>query len=707
MNTWFKTVKRAYLLDFQMPDSADQMPIGQPRNLRHIDPERIVAELHEAGVQALYTHAKDNQGNCYYDTRYGHKHTGIGDRDLMREFSEACRQRGMAILYYVQLSRERRGNLVEAYAARDAGGERVVGKAGFPLQPSQDERPVMCLNGPGRDYLNNILRELSETYDFDGYWLDCFAWWGRTNPCYCEVCKAKYYQDTGALLPAQGDKESHGWKRYLKWRRRLNTVILQELIATIRTANPELSITHNGTGCNFEFYTELAFCEADDYVSHEFHYNDGYGNLALWCRKNEALKPGIPFEIETWRFFNLGLERMVRGYQVRPVTQLFTEMATILANGGFIQYYDQIRPDGTLDALSLKRMKGAFEQVAAREAFLSPDHKRLKYASLVWSKQTDAYAYGPHAQSHQRELEGFHYALMEKQIPHDVITERALQRGDFGGARVLVLPNVLCLAEQEADNLRAFVKEGGGVVATYRTSLADPLGNPRENFLLADLFGADYLEPMSYTYSYIKFDDEHPLTAHLEPGWPMTLWNKLQLKVAVREAAEGLGNIVNPTRGMHMGNPPQETTPFPAAVMVRYGRGRVVYFPQPLGDCYQDYGHPDTRRLMINAVLWAAETKPPVEVLSPETVETVIWESPSTGEQIVHLVNRTAGGPARTKASVINEAIPVHDLEIRFSKAVQEAVLQPDGVTLEIRKVGDQHEVHVARLEVHAMVVVR
>jgi len=698
-------MKRAYLLDFQMPDSKDQMPIGQARNLRNIDPERIVAQLHEAGVQALYTHAKDNQGNCYYNTEYGHKHTGIGDRDLMAEFSAACRDRGMAILYYVQLSRERRGSLEDAYAARDANGERVVLESNFPLQPSKDERPVMCLNGPGRDYMHNVLRELSERYDFDGFWLDCFAWWARVIPCYCAVCRAKYDEDTGSSLPNPDDKASPAWRRYLQWRRRLHTLILHELIDTIRTAKATLTITHNGTGCNFEPYTDLAFSDADDYVSHEFHYNDGYGNLALCCRKNEALKPGVPFEVETWRFFNLGLERMVRGYQVRPVVQLFTEMATILANGGFVQYYDQIRPDGTLDERSLVQMRGAFDLVAAREPFLQGEQRRLEYAALVWSKATDAFAYGPHVGAHQRELEGFHYALMEAHLPHTVVTERALQQGRLGGTKVLILPNVLCLSEAEAEALHRFVYEGGGLVATYRSSLADPLGRPRENFLLADLFGADFLEPMSYTYSYFLFGDEHPLTAQLPQGWPMTLWNKLQLKVSVRDAAEGLGNLVNPTRGMHMGNPPQETIPYPAAVVRTYGQGRVVYLPQPFGDVYLDYGHPDTRQLMVNAVRWAAGDDPPFEVLAPATVEAVVWSA--EGSWTIHLVNRTAGGPARTKASVITEVLPVHDILIRSRTPLQAATLQPGGQVMTVHQLNGGAQVHLPRLEVHAMITLR
>ena len=131
LSKWFERHKRVYLLDFQMPDSADQMPIGQARNLRAVDPADMVRRLHRAGVQALYVHAKDNQGNCYYDTAYGHKHSAIGDRDLMREFSVACRAVGMTVLYYVQTSPRaprRPGGLVRrAQRRRQCGGPHQPG----------------------------------------------------------------------------------------------------------------------------------------------------------------------------------------------------------------------------------------------------------------------------------------------------------------------------------------------------------------------------------------------------------------------------------------------------------------------------------------------------------------------------------------------------------------------------------------------------
>src|SRR5262249_43717716 len=83
-------------------------------------------------------------------------------------------------------------------------------------------------------------------------------------------------------------------------------------------------------------------------------------------------------------------------------------------------------------------------------------------------------------------------ALMESHRPVRVLTEYALECNDLQGVRELVLPNVACLSDRAAGVIRRFVRGGGGVVATFETSLFDPLGARRSDFVFVDLFRAAY-----------------------------------------------------------------------------------------------------------------------------------------------------------------------------------------------------------------------
>src|SRR5262249_4227411 len=51
------------------------------------------------------------------------------------------------------------------------------------------------------------------------------------------------------------------------------------------------------------------------------------------------------------------------------------------------------------------------------------------------------------------------------------------------------LPNLACMTEAQAASVRRFAERGGGVLASGQTSLYDEWGDPRREFLLAELLG--------------------------------------------------------------------------------------------------------------------------------------------------------------------------------------------------------------------------
>ena len=51
--------------------------------------------------------------------------------------------------------------------------------------------------------------------------------------------------------------------------------------------------------------------------------------------------------------------------------------------------------------------------------------------------------------------------------------------------RVLVLPNIAALSDAQCAQLREFVRAGGGLVATFETSLFDEWGGRRKDFRLS------------------------------------------------------------------------------------------------------------------------------------------------------------------------------------------------------------------------------
>ncbi len=82
---------------------------------------------------------------------------------------------------------------------------------------------------------------------------------------------------------------------------------------------------------------------------------------------------------------------------------------------------------------------------------------------------------------------------MEKHVPTRVLTEHDLEDADLQGIRVLVLPNVACMSPPRGPKwCGASSAAGGGLIATFETSLYDENYQKRADFALADLFRAHY-----------------------------------------------------------------------------------------------------------------------------------------------------------------------------------------------------------------------
>ena len=697
---WFRRNPRVFLLDFQVPDPADQGVPGMPHFFQNLDPAAIVEQVAAAGANVLLVHAKCNQGNCYYNTKIGHKHSDLGERDLMADFSALCRKRGLGILYYVQLSRDRRSFEHPEQRAIDAEGRPVLLAADNPLLASREEKPVVCMNGPHRQYIKSILAELTRGYDFDGFWLDCYNWWGRVNPCFCESCKSAYRRDTGGEIPRQALFTTEQGKRYVTWRRRLNTAILKDVIATVRELNPRLSVTHNGSADSS--WSDWEFCDADDYVSHEYHFSEGYGNLSLLCQRNWSLKPAVPFEIEIWRFANRhgGQRSTRRGYQVRKPEALLPEMASVVANGGFPQYYDQVKADGTLESRSLGMLAPAFREVAARQPW-GGIGEPVAYAAVLWSKTTEAMAPREAQVLHRDGVAGAFTAMMETHIPVAVLTERDIVTRRLRGAQVIVVDAAECLSQHCCNALAVFVQEGGGVVVTGRSSMRDAKGRLLNNFGLASLLGADYEGMTTKWYSFITLEDAHPMIAGFEPHFPLCVYETLQARVNARTGARALGVIVNPMPGFHMGYPPHERTGAPALLVREHGKGRVVYVSAALGAVYFRVNHPDYGRLITSAVKWAAASEPLVAADAPGTVEMVAWRDGISRRTIVHLVNRTGAGLPQGEGVYQHEVIPVHGIRVHVDRrlAGSRATAQPSGRALPFTRTEGRMTVEVGRVE--------
>src|SRR6202050_2517043 len=149
--------------------------------------------------------------------------------------------------------------------------------------------------------------------------------------------------------------------------------------------------------------------------------------------------------------------------------------------------------------------------------------------------------------------------------------------------KVLIFPNIAALSNAQCDQIRGYVRRGGSIVATYETSLYDEWGVRRQDFGLADLFGASFGggvdARMQNSYLRLQESPRHPILAGLEDA--ERIINGVS-RVHTR------GSYPNPPLTLIPSYPdlPMEEvfprvpkTDIPEVYVRDTGKGRVVYFP--------------------------------------------------------------------------------------------------------------------------------
>jgi hypothetical protein len=252
----------------------------------------------------------------------------------------------------------------------------------------------------------------------------------------------------------------------------------------------------------------------------------------------------------------------------------------------------------------------------------------LARVGLVYSQQTAWFYGGPMAREEVEDHAlGWCQALIEARIPFEMVHDRLLDEAHLARLRTLILPNLAALSDEQCRQLRAFVSRGGGLIATYETSLHDEWGARRQDFGLADLFGVSYRRrgdgPMRNAYLRLEADPRtakhHPILDGLEDA-PRIIHGTYRLEVTPGRAfpQPPLTLIPGyPDLPMEKVYPRVPKTDIAEVYLSEVGPGRVVYFPWDIDRVYWEVLAVDHGLLLRNAVRWATNEEPPVRVTGP------------------------------------------------------------------------------------------
>ncbi len=582
-------------------------------------------------------------------------------------------------------------------------------------------------------WLQDQLAYVTRTYKVDGFWFDGYSGWQYS---YDDISKKLFAEHSGGKeIPIRLDPKDPVSQEYLKWYWKGYIDFADSLRDVIRKENPDAVIFANYSACrewyqsgNFTVEYPAAHANAIDLPSIE-QYWDTPGD-ALNQQFIAAFTEGVSHN----RGSAVWAQPRVHGTEGLAPEVEFRLRYLLGATWGV--YTEFVEPTGRRDYLDMW-----VRDMKSREEWMR-DSAPLPWIGIVASEQTKMY-YGrmsPLTDYFSHTL-GVFRAIMESHRPVRVLTEYDLEDANLHGIKVLVLPNVACLSDRSAEVIRRFVRNGGGLVATYETSLFDETGKQRPDFALGDVFHAGY----QGTHPVLTRGDalamhivaEHPIVTG--PVIDRELWtsapprhptyNQITMVAGAVEAKmlPGAQSLVE--FKVKTGN--GEESAFPALISTSFGKGRVVYIPAAMDKAFFFYPAAYQREFLRNACDWAADALPPVEVEAPYILATTFRLQPEKKRLVVHLLNDASswgrhsiyqkiapeskeyddpGHPQspdlRGTWPVREEVIPIHDIKVVCRQpGVTKATLRPEGTSLPIRKISGGVEVTVPKVELHSMVV--
>ena len=605
-------------------------------------------------------------------------HPELGRRDILAETIAAAKKRGMRVVPYISTGHKLAWTMVTRdhpeYAQRTKPGG---GPARSHMFVGEDHGTV-CWNTPYRQAFLDLVEHVVRDYDIDGIYFDRWTpdyFWPGRRVCYCDGCRNGFRKKTGLELPwheSDGEYtpgETAAIDRYHVW-------IQDNLIETIRETR-KLVKSHKNIPLIYNIGDAVRMAAEDTRIRDAM-------DASLYERGNSILEraEGVSLAraagIGLWPYigeYNNWPRAIYNGFDFQQ--QIFTTTmfggAPILAiPWGYVQH-----------PAARQYVEYPFGVIRQNEASFA-GFTNYPYAAVVYGHRTPT----GHSQSgtwwkHDSRLSslGAFAALLYGHVQVSSVTEGALDDpATLARYKVLYLADFTYLTAARIANIRQFVEQGGGLVASYATSLFDApsghapyrssMGRPAaeaparrlDRFGLEELLRVAPVEPSgdlaellanyrSMTggpYDLYLADRDRPSLQSLTP-----LWHYLPVKAL--DGGEVWKNIVTGD-GLR--------AILPGVVVSTFGKGRVVYCASALESLYLQQNSSAVGEFLKSLVAKAASGPLPYEVEAPAAL---IANLTSKGNTLVlHMTNWTGNKLERPGANEYYLA-PVENVRVRVA----------------------------------------
>ncbi len=540
----------------------------------------------------------------------------------------------------------------------------------------------MCPNSPYREYLLKLIREISKNYPVDGFFIDELS---LQSWCTCRYCQEKFRKDQGEDIPTQQNWSSPQFKKFISWRFDCISSFARDIYKTVKEIDNSLVCTHQ-----YHFPLSITLSPDDQEYPTRIYQGRLPSEHIGWYRPTfyaQKLEDLIKYEdivsTETYRRYvgqplwwvGLCTKYLRDKSQGKPVlvlteypflpwdlsscspAELKIGIADIVANGGcpeFAMYGPNIG-----DPRGWESVKEMYQMLKGLESYLV-NLRSNACVAVLHSDNSATYYGGKNCQKeYLDEVIGMCKALVEEHIPFDLISEEKIDPRELKKYSTLCLPNSACLDEAKIKIIIDYVKNGGGLVASYKTSLFNHKGDMRSELALGEVLGVNYEgEEAQVGFGYMNIEKRNYITELFDNNILLPYLGS-QISVLLKPNVEVLITALS-SPGTFSPIMRKEKQ-LPALITNNFGEGKVVYFPGKIGTTYLTTSALDYRVLLSRSISYTLREDGPWEVLNcPAQVEVNSYVQEKEMRIIFFLVNFSCG-----MNDTPREIIPVSGIKIR------------------------------------------
>jgi hypothetical protein len=646
--------------------------INGPERIKSFKPEGFIKFAKDVGAEVVVIDVKTAHYSLYESKVYL-KDPILGERDLVKECIEACRKYGLKFVGYVSpLQFEMWWRKKSKWQQRKVNGRRVT-KSCWPW------KTWGCWNTGFGEFICSELKNITEKYRPDGFYIDGLII--DEEGCYCEACRKKFKEETGYDIPEKPDWGNYIWYEYIRWRYRQVEYFARIISDAVHSIDPKIELIFNCPHAWCGWYSGQSHLPAKylDRVGTETYISV---SAIKYSQKFWSLITHTSYKVYVTRMLQNGKKSHSYTYITPdvPWAEAITEINTILASGGIpcIQGCPSY-------------LKKIMEEIKRTEPYLI-DTEQERFIGLVYSDITRDSYYKENCDKFFSQIHGFFRFCVEKHLPFQLIGDGQIEDGDLSGFKLLILPNVTSLNDNGWENIRRYVKEGGKILATYKTGLYDIYGKIKGNEILWNDSGIEFkkeiytekpywsgrdgshqdnIPPQFNQYLLLKEKDIKEFNLDFSSSIDGGAWAEFEIPGYINKnlniPVEALDikynrtwKIVLPFIFKERADGNIEKTL--GIGKKKYGKGEIYYWNFDIGEVLNK-DILNLRNLLYSLIL-KITGRMPIFVEGPECVFFSLWKMKKGKIYIVHLVNELSpqGRPA-SREKMRTEIIPV-DIKI-------------------------------------------